>query len=287
MKVDDISISKWQLTDSTKYSDYYEGTVTSDQKKPFIAVIGQYDDADAVPSLVYVEDGKGVLETNEDTNEDPSTKYRPLGYLGGKAVSESDVKVSCSDDHYIDWEYSQGSSCRVTIGIDMNNKNSGFLIIDVENETNNETSTNLMVNIIDGKGTYSYSASLPYKSRGVDISVVPKFFCSSEKITDESYTVGKAYTVEKEEGEYFNSYSGEETLTFDGYNDGFVLYTKELTAGGEKKERNKVQQAYTFLHNGECTVSTYDLVDADENILMPKYEFHYVGYVGWTPLEGE
>ena len=174
VKVDDISINKWRLTDSTKYSDYYEGTVTSDQKKPFIAVIGQYDDADAVPSFVYVEDGKGVFETYEDTDEDPSAKYRPLGYLGGKAVSESDVKVSCSDDDYSDWEYSQKSSCIVTIDIDMNNKNSGFLIIDVENETNNETSTNLMVNIIDGKGTYSYYASLPYKSRGVDVSVVPK-----------------------------------------------------------------------------------------------------------------
>lgn len=287
VKVDDITIGKWRLMDSSKYTDTYEGTITSDQKKPFVAVIGRYDDEDATPNFVYMEDGKGIFDAYLDTDEDPSTKYRPLGYLGGTTVNESNVRVSYSDGDYSDWEYSESSNCIVTIDIDMKNGKSGLLIFDVENETNNETDTNLMVNVIDGKGTYSYYASLPYKARGVDVSMVPKFFCASKKITEKDYTVEKAYTAEKEEGDYSNSYSGEETLTFDGYDDGFVLYTKELKEGGQKENRNEVQQARSFLHNGECTISTYDAVDVDENILMPKYEFHYVGYVGWTSLEGE
>ena len=42
-----------------------------------------------------------------------------------------------------------------------------------------------------------------------------------------------------------------------------------------------------FLHNGECTLITYDSVDEDESILEPKYEFNIIGYITWTPLEKE
>lgn len=287
LTVEDITISKWRLTDSTDYGDYYEGTITSEQKNPFIAVIGQYEDEESTPEFVYVEEGKGVIETYEDTDEDPSIKYRPIGYLGGTSVDISDIKVKYTDSDYYDSSYSQYTSCDVLIDIDMNNSKNGLLVFDVINETNNETERNMIAVVIGGKAEYSYYASLPYKARGIDVSIVPKLFCESAAITQEDYVVEKAYTAEKYEGSYSNSYSGEETLAFADYADGFVLYTRELKEGGNKENRNVVRNLSVFLRDGECTLTTYDSVDEDETILMPKYEFNIIGYITWTPLEKE
>lgn len=287
LTVEDITISKWRLTDSSDYGDNYEGTITSEQKKPFIAVIGRYDDEESAPELVYVEDGKGVIETYEDTDEDPSIKYRPIGYLGGTSVDISDMKVKYTDSDYFDALYSDYTSCDVLINVDMNNSKNGLLVFDVINETNNETDRNMIAVVINGKAEYSYYAQLPYKARGIDVSIVPKLFCESDAITQENYVIEKAYTAEKYEGSNSDSYSGEETLAFTDYADGFVLYTRELKEGGNKENRNIVKNSYIFLHDGECTLTTYDYVDEDETILMPKYEFNIIGYITWTPLEKE
>lgn len=285
--VEDITISKWRLTDSSDYGDYYEGTITSEQKNPFIAVIGQYEDEESTPKFVYVEDGKGVIETYEDTDEDPSIKYRPIGYLGGTSVDISDIKVKYKDSDYYDWSYSDSTSCDVLISVDMNNSKNGLLVFDVINETNNETERNMIAVVINGKAEYSYDAELPYKARGIDVSIVPKLFCESNAITQEDYVVEKAYTAEKNEGKYYTSYSGEETLAFADYADGFVLYTRELKEGGNKENRNVVRNLRVFLRDGECTLTTYDSVGEDKTILMPKYEFDIIGYITWTPLEKE
>lgn len=287
LTVKDISISKWRLTDSSDYGDYYEGTITSEQKNPFIAVIGRYEDEESEPKFVYVEDGKGVIETYEDTDEDPSIKYRAIGYMGGKPVELSDIQVKYKDSDYYDWSYDESTNCDVLINIDMNNSKNGLLVFDVINETNNETERNMIAVVINGKAEYSYYAELPYKARGIDVSIVPKLFCESNTITQEDYVVEKAYTAEKNEGKYYTSYSGEETLAFADYADGFVLYTRELKEGGNKENRNVVRNLSAFLRDGECTLTTYDSVDEDETILMPKYEFNIIGYITWTPLEKE
>lgn len=287
LTVEDISVSKWRLTNSTKYGDYYEGIITSEQKSPFVAVIGEYEDDDATPQFVYVEDGTGVMETYEDTDEDPSIKYRAIGYMGGKSIELSDLKIKYTDSDYYDWSYSDSTNCNVLIDIDMNNSKNGLLVFDVINETNNETEKNMIAVVIDGKTEYSYYAELPYKARGIDVSIIPKLFCESSAITTDNYVVEKAYTAEKSETSYSNSYSGEETLAFADYADGFVLYTRELKEGGNKENRNVVRNMSVFLSDGECTLTTYDSVDEDETILMPKYEFNIVGYITWTPLEKE
>ena len=74
-------------------------------------------------------------------------------------------------------------------------------------------------------------------------------------------------------------------IAFDGKQDGFTLYTQELLEGGNKKDRNKVENLYKFVHDGECTFTTYDSVSSGETILMPKYDFHIVGYITWNSLE--
>lgn len=287
LSVEDITIGKWRLTDSNDYTDIYEGMVTSEQKKPFIAVIGRYDDEESVPKFVYVENGNGVLKTWDNPDDDPSIKYRPIGYLGGTQVDISDMKVKYSDSDYTDNMYRDSSGCDVLISIDMNKPKNGLLVFDVINETQNEIERNLIAVVIDGKAEYSYFATLPYKARGIDVSIEPKMFCESSDLTTENYVVEKAYTASKYEGKYYKSYSGEETLKFADYADGFVLYTRELKEGGDKENRNVVQNLKIFLRDGECTLTTYDSVENDENILMPRYEFNIIGYITWTTLEKE
>ena len=286
VSVDDISISKWRLTDAGNYSDSYEGTVTAEQKKPFIAVIGQYDEEEQIPKFVYMENGEGTLETYEDSEDDPSIKYRAIGYLTGKAVRESDVKIKYTDKNYSDSSYSESSSCSVTIDMEMNKTKTGLLLFDIVNETNKETERNLIATVVDGKTEYNYYASLPYKARGIDLSIVPKFFVESKAIKSEDYRVEKAYSVEKDE-DYWTSYSGEETFAFPDFSDGLLLYTKELTDGGNKENRNVLKYLSAFIHAEECTLHTYDYADTDQKILTPQYEFALVGYLTWETLGKE
>ena len=74
-------------------------------------------------------------------------------------------------------------------------------------------------------------------------------------------------------------------IAFSDKQDGFALYTRELLEGGNKKNRNDVKNLYNFIHDGECTFTTYDSVDSGETILMPKYDFNIVGYITWNSLE--
>ncbi len=282
-KVTEISISKWRLTDSKWYADYYEGSVTSDQKKPFVAVIGQYDSDDSTPQLVYMEDGTGVLKTLESTDDDPSVKYRAIGYLNGSKVDSKSLTTKCKDRDYDD--YSDQTNCYVDIEMDMRNNKTGLLLFDVVNQTNGDRGTNLVAIVVKGKTKYSYYAELPYKSRGIEVSIEPKLFCESNPVKQGDYTVQKDYSAEKDEGKYSTSYSGKMEIAFGDKQDGFALYTRELLEGGNKKNRNDVRNLYNFIHDGECTFTTYDSVGSDETILMPKYDFNIVGYITWNSLE--
>lgn len=284
-KVTEISISKWRLTDSKRYTDYYEGSVTSDQKKPFVAVIGQYDRDGSTPQLVYMEDGTGVLKTSESTDEDPSVKYRAIGYLNGTKVDSKSVTTNYKDRDYNDYSSLEESDCYVDIEMDMRNNKTGLLLFDIVNKTNGDKDSNLVAVVVKGKTQYSYYAELPYKSRGIEIAIEPKLFCESSSVKQNDYTVEKNYSAEKEEGKYSTYYSGEMEIAFSDKQDGFALYTRELLEGGNKKNRNNVKNMCNFIHDGECTFITYDSADSDETILMPKYDFNIVGYITWNSLE--
>lgn len=286
--VENINISKWRLTDSSDYFEYYEGAVTSEQKKPFVAVIGRYDSNTDTPQFVYLEDGVGVIQTTEFSNGDPSVKYKAIGYLSGTSVELSDINVKYTDSDYDDWEYLEETSCNVLIDIDMGNTQTGILVFDVVNETSNEIRKNEVAVVVDGKAEYScYFSELPYKARGVDVSIIPKLFCKSTAIKQEDYVIEQAYTAKKNTSKYYTSYSGEEILSFANHADGFVLYTEELTEGGNKKDRNVVRNSSAYLHDGECKLSTYDSSDGDKTMLAPNYNFNIVGYITWTSLEKE
>lgn len=285
LKVNEISINKWRLTDSRWYSDYYEGSVTSDQKKPFVAVIAQYDDEDSRPELVYVENGEGIFSTSESTSSDPSVKYRAIGYLSGTRVDSKGMTIKYKDRDYTDYSSLEESDCYVDIEMDMRNNKTGLLLFDVVNQTNGDRGTNLVAIVVKGKTKYSYYAELPYKSRGIEISIEPKLFCESVSLKQGDYTVQKDYKAEKKEGYFGTYYSGEMEIAFGDKQDGFALYTRELLEGGNKKNRNDVNNMYNFIHDGECKFTTYDSADENETILMPKYDFNIVGYITWNSLE--
>ncbi len=282
-KVSEISISKWRLSDSYMYSDRYEGSVAADQKKPFVAVIGQYDEESKTPQLVYMEEGAGTLKTLESKYDDPSVKYKAIGYLTGTKVDAKSMTIKYKDRDYDD--YSDQTSCDVDIEMDMRNNKTGLLLFDVVNQTNGDKDSNLIAVVVKGKTEYTYYAELPYKSRGIEISIEPKLFCESSPVKQDDYTVEKNYSAEKDERKYSTSYSGKMEIAFDGKQDGFTLYTQELLEGGNKKDRNKVENLYKFVHDSECTFTTYDSVSSGETILMPKYDFHIVGYITWNSLE--
>lgn len=280
--VKDITISDWRLTDTSYFLDDYKGTVVSEQKKPFVAVIGQYD-AEATPRLVYVEDGEGTFETMELQDDDPSIKYQPLGYITGTSVKENAVEFTYKVEDYTDYSTLSSTSCMITLELDMKTKNTGLLVLDIVDKANDTTKENAVVPIVHGKTRYTFYEDIAYKARGAKISIVPKLFCKAKAIAEDDYAVEKVFTVIPDEDD--GSYSGEKILSFAGWDDGFVLYTKTLKEGGKKENRDVPTYVSTYLQDGECTLTTYDYSSTGEKILLPQYQFDVAGYMTWKALE--
>ncbi|MDY3361653.1 MAG: zinc ribbon domain-containing protein, partial [Clostridium celatum] len=236
--VKDASISKWVLTDETDDSYSYEGTIESEQKKPFVAVVAESSNTEEMPQLVYMKNGTGTIDVYEDSDDDPSKKYKVIGYLNGEAIDESDLTIKCTEGDYIDLSFSDESFCLVSIDLNLNHPRTGLLIFDVINNLTNEVEKNISTVIVDGKGKDIYHTKLPYKSRGIDISVVPKFFCKSKTVTQADFFTKKDYIVSKENTSYSQGYSGKKVLSSYDLDDGYILYTKELKKGGNKDNLN-------------------------------------------------
>lgn len=287
ISVNEIEIKKWKIVEASTYSDEYEGSVVSDEEAPFVAVIGEYESDESVPQFVYMEEGKGIIHTYEyDDDADPSVIYKPIGYMGGKVIKESDIRtIDYNDTEYSDYEYLEETSCDVEINIELKSKKSGLLFVELKNDLTNEVKYNCVIPIVEGVGEYTYYLSdMPYKSRGVEVTLEPKLLCESEEISSKDYTIEKKFSTEKEEGKYTVSYSGTQEISFKEHKKGLVIYSEELKEGGNKEDRGKVKTYYEFLEKGNCTISTYDWADADEELLKPKYNIKLLGYLNWTKL---
>lgn len=285
--VEDISFTKWKLTDSDGYDDYYEGTLISEQQAPFVAVIGQYTDENATPDFVYMNQGSGIIQVLEDADEDPSVKYKAVGYMTGTSLTDGDITTSYTEGEYIDLSYSNSTYCTLDFKIELQSSKTGLLFFELKNETGNDYERNCVATVIDGKADYTYFAEAPYKSRGFDVQITPTIFCEASPVSADDFQIEKPYTAIADFNKHLKCFNGEEVLQFSDLSQGIILYTKELLEGGEKMKRNNVDKARTFLENGTCKLLTYDSVDADENILTPKYEFHIKGYLNWITLAKE
>lgn len=289
LDVTNVKMSKWKVVEAGSYGDDYEATVTTEQEKPFIAIVGSYEHEDMQPRFVYMEEGKGVFSTYESSGDDPSVIYNIIGYMEGQKVKDSDINsLTCTDRQYEDYEFSDSSSCYVDIEVELKSKKSGLLFLELSNDMTNEIKHNFYITVVDGVGQIEYYLSdLPIKSRGVEVTATPKYFCVMDELSDTDYSVEKAFDIEKESSDYSTSYSGLEELAFDGYKDGFVVYTEELTDGGDKEQRNKVNNRISFLHNNECQITTYDWAPVEEKMLTPKYDINVVGYFTWKDIAKE
>ena len=286
VSVADINITTWKVTNSTSYGNYYEATITSKQKKPFIAVIGSYYDEELYPQLVFVNGGEGKFEVYASDDEDPSLEHYPIGYYQVEEFKSSDLSVKYKETDYNDWSWGE-TNCDVDINVKVNKKLDGFLFVNIKNITYGETDYNLSIPIINGEGNYSYYADLPYKSRGIEIEVSPVCLVKSKPLSETDYTVDKSFSVQKDEGTYRTYYRGEGVWTLPEREDGLILYTMELTAGGDETEHGKIQNRLAFLHNHKVTIKSYDSTDGDDDILMPQYSINLIGYLPWVELTKE
>lgn len=289
--VNDVDISKWKLTDRGEYSDSYEGTVVSETEDPFVAVIGYYEEDSEdqpLPKFVYMEDGKGILQVKEDEDDDPSIKYHSIGYMTGNAISEDEFKdISVSDSDYHDYSWEE-TSCDLSVEFEMHSEKNGILFFEMENESTNEISYNCYTIISNGKSEFTkYLTDLPYKIRGLDIVITPKYFCEADELKESDYDIEKEFDIEKDDSTYYDSYSGKEELVLKGYNDGMLLYTTELIDGGKKEDRNIIDYTYAYLKKESCDIETYYIASTDDKVLEPDYEINIFGYIEWKDFAKE
>lgn len=280
--VSNLEMTTWRVTDSYSYGNDYEATIVSEQKKPFLAVIGSYEDEDLFPMFAFMENGKGKFEVYASNDVDPSVKYHPIGYCKTEKIGSSEMTMKYKDRNYYDSSYSEETSCAVDIDLQLNSSRTGLLMVDIENVTNKETECNIGIPIINGVGKYTHYAELPYKSRGIEIKVTPVCFVSSKKLDGTEFAVEKEFSVKMEEGALTSYYTGEGVWNFPDLNDGIILYTMELKEGGEKEKRGDVQYKIAYLHNHEITITSYD--GRKDSSIKPQYDINLIGYLSWTEL---
>ena len=296
-RVNSIAVSKWMLTDEGYSADHYAGLVTSDESRPFAAVIS---DGDGDVRLVFMDGGEGTVQISVPSDEDPSLACEIEGYMTGKTVRKSDFEeITYSGSDYYDWDmssldpsYSDYTSCIVDIEAVMKKNATGILIYDVEDNINQTVEQNDAMAIVNGVGRSAYiSDDLPYKSRGMeDITVIPRFFCAAEKLDNVLTSADSSFVMDREETSYTSlsntvKYSGTMNLVLSDYSNGFIVYTATQTAGGEADERGAALIRYARVYpGGRFSLKTHNSYDIDAKVSEPEYEFHIAGFLAWTEL---
>lgn len=275
LDINKLDIDKWTLVDDSTY----EGTITSNEKDRFVAVVGNDDDKIKTPRFILMDNGVGTLETVDTGNT--LSEYSPLGYLKGKNVDEADF----SKIKYVNKDYSNNktySSCSIEAKFEMKKKVSGLLWIEMKNDLTSEVKRNIMVDIVDGNGNTSiYLGDLPLNSKNVNVKLIPKYFCECNKMTKDEYKFDTPFTVKSEKGEYGTSYNGSGELLLKNCEDGILIYTYDLKEeNGIDKEQIERKNISRFIKDKKCEIKTfYSVKNEDDTGNIPEYDIKIIGYI--------
>lgn len=288
IEVDNIKMDKWTMTSTDDISDKYECQVISDTKEPFIALIGEYEDKDSIPGMVYMEDGKGIYETKAyGEDEDPSLEYTPIGYINGQKIERSDIKkLDYTVDDYLDLSYDKTTVCDMKFTIELKSKYTGIMLFKITNDRSKEVIHNKAIPIVNGVGEGSiFMMDLPYKARGVEIFIEPQIVCQVRQFKEGDYNVEKEATFEKEENDGIQNYSGEAVLSFKNLDTGYILYTSELISGGSVEDRGELERSYDYITNNKCEFNFYTSGEEDEILQEPEYDVNLMGYITYNKIK--
>ncbi len=275
LDINKLDINKWTLVDDCTY----EGTITSNEKDRFVAVVGNDDDKIKTPRFILMDNGVGTLETVDTGNT--LSEYSPIGYLKGKNVNEVDF----SNISYIDKDYSDGetySSCSIEVEIEMKKKVSGILWVEMKNDLTSEVKKDVMIEVVNGKGNTSiYLGELPLNSRDINVNLIPKYFCQCNEIAKDEYKFDTPFTVKPEKGDYGTSYNGSGELLLKNCKDGILIYTYDLkNENGINKDKIERKNISRFINNKKCEVKTFYSVKNEDDIgNIPEYDIQIIGYI--------
>lgn len=296
LQVENITGNRWVLTDESSTHDQYEGDVSSNETRPFAAVIGESADDD-YPSIVFMNEGQGKIQRLLPRYDDPTEAWYVMGYLEGHIVTEADIeRIEYSGRDYYDAEYNNYTWSTVDINFVLSDDLTGLLIYDVKDNVTNAIKYNNAIAIVDGIGMSTYFADgLPYKSRGTeDLEIIPKFFCQANMLDESYHSSDSAFSMDKEEKNYNSEYlsdsvrySGKLDIEYPEYGNGIIIYTRTQTAGGEPEEKDETSNRIAYLYEEKCSIETYASYDADSHVKEPEYDFHIVGYLPWKEIGQE
>lgn len=282
LNVKDITINQWKLVKSDA-GETYEGELKSENKSPFIAVVGKYEEEDSLPALVYMENGSGTISVYESESEDPSLKYHPIGYMKGKTLKGTDIsEFNYELSDYIDLDLVETTYCNLEMEIILNKKYTGLLMADIKNEDTNEDRINISIPIIDGKRYQHFVEEVEYKTRGANIKIIPKMFCESGKLMESEYETVRELSLDKDETENAISFHGDLGIRFKNISDGIVLYSETLLSGGDGTDIDKPQYARALSKDNICDIGIYNSSKKEKFIAEPAFDIEIKGYVPIT-----
>ncbi len=314
-----LEIESWDFHDEQDYyygDGYFIGTITSDNKNPFIAVITKKStdtEAESESEAETKTDTEANTKTNTDTDTDSSKerpKYETISYLpqyyaymqGGKGtfklsgdeepndytidsylvgtpLDEKDftsIKYDYTD--YNDDFYPNQTIAYFDVQLSMKKPQNGMLFCSFHNNATNENLEMTCAAVVNGEVLVSTNRCvLPYKSRDPKAIVIQDmYFVPLTPIQESDYVADKYYFKRTDDG--LHSCSWEWEMTLNTPINGFLIYSTTLTEGGKKEDINKEQFKVTPISNGKSHIIIFDWYD-DENFENPQYTHRYYGYI--------
>lgn len=118
------------------------------------------------------------------------------------------------------------------------------------------------------------------------VTATPVAFCPAQTLQESDYTVLDPFTVEK--NKVFNSYSGSENIKLgDICENGFLIYTTELTDGGNAEDVGEVNISSSVIADHLAEMWTYDSYDSDAKVITPQYTVTAVACMPFLSLDSQ
>lgn len=271
----------------------YVARLSSNETQPFVAVVENVpnmleSDRRTRYSLVYMNEGKGTIDSFYPTDEDlkdSSKKFKVAGYCDGYESSSDDIENAEFQFDFFDLDGSDCTECYVDVELTMKNKASGLLYYNVLTSDGYAANRENFLVISDGKAyTQLYITNLLYGTTSMDIEIVPYYFVPAEELSADNYTTDVSFIIKKESLSESETYTGESKIQLKNPQNGVVLYDYEIKCDGINSDRIIRRSDYGYVSNGSCEISTFDYQEEKNDLYQPVYSINYSGYLKWKEL---
>ena len=299
LEVKNINTASW----TKNYSKEYSMKLTSEQKKPFAALMKVTDGDTTYDKYVFMDNGEGeITELRSSVNENdslPTETVAPMGYYEGEVTKDGflkDIFTEYYTGNYLDElkikKYSLDDTYKkASFNLTTHHNETGILIYDVSTNLNKSVDKNKVMAIVDGKGRSEiiYYVGSANRDKDFEATFIPKFFIKAENTSEADYDVITKLSLEKNDyDEGYVNFSGREKVSLKDKNTGMFLYQVNRTSGSPVIRSRWLDDDYSEWYGFVQTEGKVANIGVNQTFrsgsIEPSYSISIKGYIDYKPI---